>query len=697
MYRFTYGGKKGSAFKLVEAQELIVIRTKESGGLHQQKMSGQARNMTATVVPVAAFPEANVTVYRCMGSAEHSPVAMRNSLRKTLNKESSIKFAGRVLKDPTTGAVVVYTENIYLQFHDEHSKSDCRALMKKYKLRIKEELGVTKHAYFVEAPKGSGLKVFALAEAMLQEPSVACCHPELVRERKFKSAHPMEWHLKQTMINGMTINQHVDAEAAWELSQGKGVTIAILDDGVDLKHEAFKGKIVAPRDTLLNSDDANPKHLADRHGTACAGVACASGKKKSSGLAPKAQLMPIRLGSIGSISEAKAFKWAADNGADVISCSWGPMDGAWWNPNDPLHFSLSRIPDSAKAAIDYAIEKGRGGKGCIITWAAGNGNEDVKYDEYASYEKVITVAACNDQGKRSVYSDFGQAVWCCFPSNDFQMPAFNHPKPLTPGIWTTDRTGNAGYNAGGFDAEHIIGDQKGHYTATFGGTSSACPGVAGIVALMLAVNKDLTWDQVKNILKHACDKIDETFGNYDSHGHSPYYGYGRLNARKAVDLAIKAKEDTQLPDLSTFGVQGMLKFNKSDELPLLQDKKLTPVFKQKPMRLLGLQASLMPFHPGLRLVYQVMVKNKGVASGTDGSYAGTSDRRRSTIGLSIRIEGRGAAQFQVEYGIKTNSHKKWIKAKDGVWAGSDQLKKGNSITGVWIKISPVSTALNNGL
>ncbi|HFA49727.1 MAG TPA: peptidase S8 [Bacteroidetes bacterium] len=688
MYQFTYGGKKGTSFQLVEAKDLVVIRTKEAAPINEIQMSGQARDLLPSLLPVAAFPEANVTVYKCVATEDAAPTVMRNAIRRTLNKEDAVRFAGRVLKDPATGVIVVYTENLYLQFKDGLKKKDCKAIMKAHGLKVKEDLGVTKNSYFVEAPKGTGLKVFELAEKLLKLPELECCHPELVRERRFKSVHPMQWHLKATVINGMAVNQHVNAEAAWKLSKGKGITIAILDDGVDEKHEEFKGKIVHPRDTVLNLDDGNPKHTSDRHGTACAGVAAGSGKKKASGLAPQAKLMPIRLGSIGSISEAKAFKWAADHGADVISCSWGPMDGSWWNPNDALHFSLSRIPDSAKAAIDYAIKNGRGGKGCVITWAAGNGNEDVKFDEYASYEKVIAVAACNDLGKRSVYSDFGDAVWCCFPSNDFHMPAMNHPKPLSPGIWTTDRTGVRGYNSGGFDAESIVGDKGGKYTATFGGTSSACPGVAGVAALMLAANPELTWQQVKEVMKNSCDRIDEQFGNYDSNGHSPFYGHGRINALKAVQNAKAAGQqvatDTAAPTDISFEINGLAHFNKTRKAKLADNKKVGAF--DKPQRLLGLQLNVKPFHPELGISYKMMIRNVGSKKGKNGSLGGIKDRRRSAVGVSIKLEGAMAGQFKVEYSVKLKGRKTWVKAADGAWAGSGDKKKGKTVEGVRVRI-----------
>ena len=164
----------------------------------------------------------------------------------------------------------------------------------------------------------------------------------------------------------------------------------------------------------MELDDAEHKADDDAHGTACAGVACAKGVD-SPGVAPMAKLMPIRLRSgLGSMSEANAFVWAADHGADVISCSWGPTDGDWWNPTDKNHKQVVALPDSSRLAMEYAMTKGRGGKGCVILFAAGNGNEKADNDGYASNPAIIAVAACNDRGKRSVYSDFGKNIWVAF-------------------------------------------------------------------------------------------------------------------------------------------------------------------------------------------------------------------------------------------------------------------------------------------
>lgn len=426
-----------------------------------------------------------------------------------------------------------YTENLFVKFDNEEEASVCQEILERYNLTIIRKVEYARNAYFVKAPENTGLATFDIAQSLLNEESVELCHPELVRQVRQRQAFPQQWHLKQTTINNQVIDAHANVEAAWQLSNGTGTIVAIIDDGVDIDHQEFRsaGKIVAPRDVTRQTDNPRPGN-GDNHGTSCAGVAAANGNLGASGVAPGAKLMPIRLASgLGSQAEADAFVWAAQNGADVISCSWGPADGEWWNPNDPVHNQVVPLPDSTRLAIDFAINQGRNGKGCVIFFAAGNGNESVDNDGYASYQKVIAVAACNDLGKKSAYSDFGNAVWCAFPSN-------NGSPSQTPGIWTTDRSGLLGYNSGNTNQ----GDEVGNYTNSFGGTSSACPGAAGVAALILARNPNLRWDQVREIVKQSCDRIDSSGGNYDANGHSPLYGYGRINARKAVELAMPVQE-----------------------------------------------------------------------------------------------------------------------------------------------------------
>ena len=564
MPKVYYGRKDEPGFDLDLSDDLIAVRTR----------SGRSIRRSAGPVPlpvsdelddatlVASYPEAGVEVFRVPTGGKR-----RLDERKTaLRAAPDVRFAGGVLVDSSTNEPVLYTENLFVKFVDTADDDACREVLRVAGLTVKQELSYATNAFFVEAPEGTGRKVFDVAQTLLARDDVEFCHPELIRPRARKTIFPQQWHLKRTTINAVTVDAHANVEAAHQVTRGEGITVAIIDDGVDIDHAEFGGvgKVVAPRDATLQTDDPRPRDTfgtgpdgGDNHGTACAGVATGNGALGASGVAPAAKLMPIRLASgLGSQREADAFVWAADHGADVISCSWGPPDGRWWDLNDPVHQRLVRLPASTRLAIDHVTTSGRVGKGCVVLFAAGNGNESVDNDGYASNSSVIAVAACNDTGRRSVYSDFGDAVWCAFPSNDIGHPPLDQPNPLTPGIWTVDRVGTDGYNTG-TDAD---GDVAGMFTNSFGGTSSACPGAAGVVALVLSVNPNLKWNEVKELLKRACDRIDPQGGQYDAAGHSPRYGYGRLNARTAVDLAkpqprnevtVTRRFDSPIPDLQT--------------------------------------------------------------------------------------------------------------------------------------------------
>jgi len=530
MYTYTLGGKKGKKYVLQESKDMVAVRTRNSRDLKNAIISEKGKKALKDFELVLEFPEADISVFQAKDSVRDK-LAVRNKAKKALKKEPELRFAGRVLIDPDSKTLVLYTENIFIKFHDHIETGLCENILAENGLKIKQKPDYARNTYFVGAPENTGLRIFALAESLLGRKEVELCHPELIRKRSLKKIHPMQWHLKVTTINGVSVNANVKAERAHKLSTGENIIIALIDDGFDIDHPEFSkpGKVVHSRDVSSGSNDPRPKNSYNNHGTACAGVAAASGIK-ASGVAPDCSLMPVRLSSnLGSMAEAAAFKWATDHGADIISCSWGPEDGNWSDPDDPVHSTEVGLPDSTRLAMDYAVTQGRNGKGCIITFAAGNGNEDCKFDGYASYDKVMAVSACNDSGKRCVYSDYGERVWCAFPSSDFGYSPFNHPEPVTAGIYTTDRLGRAGYNT------------EGDYTDDFGGTSSSCPGVAGTVALMLSANPELTWMQVREIIKETSDKIDKAAGKYDSKGHSIYYGYGRVNAEKAVKRAIEVK------------------------------------------------------------------------------------------------------------------------------------------------------------
>lgn len=672
MYKVKFGGKKGKTINLVESPDMVAIRTKGNKDIHEVALSRSSQAVIQKTEEVAAFPEAGITVRRVSHTEELESAGTqeRDAARATLKQDENIRFAGRVLQDSESGEVMLYTENFFVKFKDDTPEQDCLAVIEKYQLKIKSKLPFAPNSYFVEAPEGTGLEVFNIAENLLEEKQVEYCHPELVQERRFKVVNPLQWHLAQTKINGQLVDAHVNIEKAWAKTRGKGVTIAVIDDGIDIDHPEFAGRVVHPFDATSGTDDPRPKAEDDNHGTACAGMACAAGLPSgASGTAPEANLMPIRLRSgLGSMAETNAFVWAAEHGADVISCSWGPNDGKWWDPTDAVHNRFTALPDSTRLAMEYALTKGRGGKGCVILFAAGNGNENTKNDGYASYPGVIAVAACNDTGRRSVYSDYGDAVWLCFPSGDFGWPAFQHPDPLSEGVRTTDRIRQAGYDGT-------------NYTNSFGGTSAACPGAAGVVALMLSANPDLTQPQVKELLRQSCTQIDPAGGKYND-GHSKFYGHGRVDAGLAVENALKAAQPAA--DASP-ALAGKVRFHTGAEAELADGALVgegTPV-----RRVLGFSLQLKPPVPGLTLRYQVNTSDKGIMQNQkEGDYAGTTDKRRRVLGFAIQLEGADAGKYDITYTARLKDRKTLAKAKNGAWCGTAK-KTGRTLEAlsVWVR------------
>jgi subtilisin family serine protease len=296
------------------------------------------------------------------------------------------------------------------------------------------------------------------------------------------------------------------------LSRGSGVVLAVVDEQVDLSdHPDFDGRLLpgyAPERS--NCEVASVRRP---HGTKVAGLAAAGGHQLI-GIAPDADILPVSVPALCSLecdsSIADALIWTADHGADVICCAWAPRD-----PSE----ESGRLPPRVRSALDYCLTHGRAGKGCVIVFSAGNDGSDLALNGYASHPAVIAVGACNCHGKHPSYSGWGDALWCVFPSNDPHDPVGASMTYLT-----TAPVGS-------------LLDGEAFYTTRFGFTSAACAAVAGICALIVSANPNLTSGDVKAVLRDCCEKIDVEGGSYDEHGHSPLYGYGRPDVARAVELA----------------------------------------------------------------------------------------------------------------------------------------------------------------
>ena len=367
-----------------------------------------------------------------------------------------------------------------------------------------------------------------------------------LQKRAYKPNDPLfsnQWHLNNDSSNtSVTGNDHAHVAEAWEVMKafkgnlgGKGIKLAIVDDGFDLDHEDFAGRFTAGYDFSDDDDDPtyennnwNPDY-SDMHGTCCAGVAGAATDNGIgvSGACPNCTLIPIRMDMTSYSLDAPAietFEWAAEHGADIISNSWGPTDnGGAVDMNTTL-----------KNLVANLTSTGRDGKGIIILFAAGNGDESIdasrSKDGFANNENVFAIGATNAKGNRAYYSDYGKSLDFMAPSCDYSNNGYGN---LIDGIWTIDNTGKDGYNTG----KASLGDSQGNYTNDFGGTSSACPLAAGITGLVLSANPALTRDEVYQIYVETSDQVGGV--SYDTNGFNEKYGYGRINACEAVKKALE--------------------------------------------------------------------------------------------------------------------------------------------------------------
>lgn len=339
MPQIKYGGKHGTSIQYEVDPDLLAVRTRSKRSFRAGSVLRPEAAILDDMDVVAEFPEAGVEVFRKRAG---SKVAVK-SVKAALRKAPDTRFAGSVLVNTQSREPIVYTENLFIKFRDEEEREDCLQVIQAAGLIVKRELTYATNAFFVEAPEGTGQGVFDIANKLLAREDVELCHPEVVEPAARRKVFDAQWHLKSTTVNGQAINASANVEAAHALSQGEGIIIAVIDDGFDLAHEEFSssGKIVAPQDFRGGDDDpsAGP---GDDHGSACAGVACADGRFGASGVAPKARLMPLRMPlSINSQRLADAFAWAADQGADIISNSWG----------------LKTAPGSARAIPDTSASR----------------------------------------------------------------------------------------------------------------------------------------------------------------------------------------------------------------------------------------------------------------------------------------------------------------------------------------------------
>jgi hypothetical protein len=324
-----------------------------------------------------------------------------------------------------------------------------------------------------------------------------------------------QWNMSQVNAGGANMT-------GWDISIGNpAIVICILDEGCDLNHPELQ---FVNQGINLGTMQP-PGSPTGNHGTACAGVAAAAINNGTgvAGMAGGCRILPVAFQTWSDAEVAAGINFATANGANVISMSFGSNG---WN----------------HAVIDLAIQNASNNN-VIMCAATHNYNSGITYP--ATNTLVIAVGASDQNDNRKSPTSPDRECWGSDYGNEISVVA---PGVRVP---TTDRLGNDGYNNNGGGAINWAcvnypqcGDAAGDFFFIFDGTSAATPHVAGLAALLLSINANLTSAQVRNIIEQTADKVGTvpyavTPGKPNGTWNQEM-GYGRINVYRALHSITKS-------------------------------------------------------------------------------------------------------------------------------------------------------------
>jgi len=412
-----------------------------------------------------------------------------------------------------------------------------------------------------------------------------------------------QWGLLNTGQNGFadtagvanaggTLGTDINANAVYSTYgyTGWGVTVGVVDSGMEIAHEDLKANVVpgGSWNFINNTTDPTTTSTTEDHGTMVSGlIAMSKNGIGGMGVAPNAQLKGFNLLATGAWSLANEIaslggSAASPNSTDVsiFNQSWGTTN-AVDVPVDP----------TVEGQYAYGTSTLRGGKGALYVKSAGNGFgaygvaycggattigiscQNANFDPDNTLPYNIVMGALNAKGVKSSYSTAGSALWAGTPGGEYGLNAAVAGAGFTAGAYdpamvTTDISGCAAgfsqtnasgptgslFNQGGTNLGGI--NSNCNYTNIMNGTSSASPMMSGTIALVLEANPALTWREVKDILAKTTIQVDTaragvtvalSDGSYvaeqpwitNAAGYKfhNWYGFGAVNASAAVNMA----------------------------------------------------------------------------------------------------------------------------------------------------------------
>lgn len=447
-----------------------------------------------------------------------------------LKASPDLLYARPVFK-PLSGNYNSYGREFIVKLKKATSFARLQSLMDKTGCKLVKKYPFQNDIYILAAGKQGGYDGLAMANLFYESQLFDYAEPNKSAYDVKASAPPndplyyRQWAHNNTgsadQYNG-TPGVDMKIQQAWDITMGDpNIKIAVIDEGVDLTHPDLQSNLLQGFNGVTmtsNPGDGGYTYPTDRHGTACAGIiaAIANNGIGVAGVAPNCKIIPaVLFGATIPFVDASAaacFDYVRLQGADVISNSWGGV----------------AVSSAIDDAIDRAVTLGRGGKGCVVFFASHNYNSSVVYP--ANNPQVISVGGISMCGERkSPTSCDGVTTWGANYGTGLDVVA-----PAVK-IATTDIQGDGGYNTNTGTA--------GDYHNTFGGTSSATPNAAGVMALILSVNGSLTVIEATRVLELSCTKLplynyapapdpNQPNGTWNNET-----GHGLVNAYAALQLA----------------------------------------------------------------------------------------------------------------------------------------------------------------
>ncbi len=313
-----------------------------------------------------------------------------------------------------------------------------------------------------------------------------------------------QWHLQSNTGYDMNV------QTVWQDYTGNGVTVGVVDDGIQANHHELSGNYDASIDYDFNANTSNVTQYV-RHGTAVAGViAAANNGTGTTGVAYDATITSFKLLGGGGISLADV-QGAFSQDVDISNNSWG-----WTQP-----FAAHSMTSGIESTLQTSVTNNRGGLGTVFIMSAGNDgdiNDNANFSEMKNSRFTATIGATNENGTLTSFSTPGTPVLVSAPG---------------AAVYTSDVTGGGGYAAGDY--------------ASMYGTSFSAPAVSGVVALMLEANSGLGYRDVQEILSYSAVQTDAGDAMWEYNGAENWngggmhvnegFGYGLVDATAAVRLA----------------------------------------------------------------------------------------------------------------------------------------------------------------